>query len=162
MMARSTYSNRRPNTLTQDCISQRPQTLLQRAAGPYIWVTSGNNTREHNESALPRTADLRADVAEVALGHVWTAPDWQGLSSRLQHWSEQPCVRPVCAVYMTAGHNALRGSGPGQNLAFDDAVALVGCSDRQIDRLCITCCLPLPTVTSRRMSDAISSHHFTP
>jgi hypothetical protein len=57
-------------------------------------------------------------------GHVWTAPDWQGLSSRLQHWSEQPCVRPVCAVHMTAGHNALRGSGPGQNLAFHDAVAL--------------------------------------
>jgi hypothetical protein len=24
----------------------------------------------------------------------------------------QPCVRPVCAVHMTAGHNALRGSGP--------------------------------------------------
>jgi hypothetical protein len=30
------------------------------------------------------------------------------------------------AVLMTAGHNALRGSGPGQNLAFEDAVALVG------------------------------------
>src|SRR4051794_915131 len=50
--------------------------------------------------------------------HVWTAPSWQELSSRLQHWSVQPCVRPLDAVYMTAGHNALRGSGPGQNLAF--------------------------------------------
>ena len=29
------------------------------------------------------------------------------------------------AAYMTAGHNALRGSGPDQKLAFDDAVALV-------------------------------------
>ncbi len=28
---------------------------------------------------------------------------------------------------MTAGHNALRGSGPGQNPAFDHALALVGC-----------------------------------
>ena len=28
-------------------------------------------------------------------------------------WSVQPCVRPS-AVGMTAGHNALRGSGPGQ------------------------------------------------
>jgi len=55
-------------------------------------------------------------------------------------WSEQPCVRPVCAVLMTAGHNALRGSGPGQKHAFDDAVALVGCPDRQIDRHCIKCC----------------------
>src|SRR5262249_37002891 len=32
--------------------------------------------------------------------------------------SVQPCVRPLSAVHMTAGHNALRGSGPGQNLAF--------------------------------------------
>src|SRR4051812_27033494 len=44
--------------------------------------------------------------------HVWTAPSWQELSSRLQHWSVQPCVRPLRAVHMTAGHNALRGSGP--------------------------------------------------
>jgi hypothetical protein len=33
---------------------------------------------------------------------------------RLQHWSVQPCVRPFYAVHMTAGHNALRGSGPDQ------------------------------------------------
>ena len=31
----------------------------------------------------------------------------------LQRWSVQPCVRPFSAVHMTAGHNALRGSGPG-------------------------------------------------
>ena len=66
----------------------------------------------------------------------------QGLSSRTQHWSVQPCVRPVDAVHMTAGHNALRGSGPGQKLAFVNALALVGCPDRRIDRLCITCCSP--------------------
>jgi hypothetical protein len=77
----------------------------------------------------------------------------------LQRWSEQPCVRPVSAVHVTAGHNALRGSGPGQFHAFDNAVAQVGCPDRRIDRLCITCCSPFPTVTSRRMPDAIS---FTP
>ena len=57
-------------------------------------------------------------------------------------WSVQPCVRPVDAVCMTAGHNALRGSGPGQKPAFDDALAQVGCPDRRIDRLCITCCSP--------------------
>ena len=38
----------------------------------------------------------------------------RGIIFTLQQWSEQPCVRPVCAVLMTAGHNALRGSGPGQ------------------------------------------------
>src|SRR6266852_8085805 len=74
--------------------------------------------------------------------HVWTAPGWQGFSFTLQRWSVQPCVRPVCAVHMTAGHNALRGSGPDQKPAFDDAMAHVGCPDRRIDRLCITCCSP--------------------
>ena len=74
--------------------------------------------------------------------HVWTAPSWQGESSR--------CVAGRCshvfglfgAVHMTAGHNALRGSGPGQKPAFDNAMAHLGCPDRRIDRLCITCCSP--------------------
>src|SRR5712672_4421296 len=74
--------------------------------------------------------------------HVWTAPSWQELSSRKQHWSVQPCVRPFDAVHMTAGHNALRGSGPDQTPAFDNASTQVGCPDRRIDRLCITCCSP--------------------
>ena len=47
----------------------------------------------------------------------------------------QPCVRPVYAVHMTAGYNALRGSGPGQFPAFENAVAQVGCPDRRIDWL---------------------------
>jgi hypothetical protein len=42
----------------------------------------------------------------------------------LQHWSVQPCVRPFNEVHMTAGHNALRGSGPDQTLAFDDNASL--------------------------------------
>src|SRR5712671_5340756 len=36
-----------------------------------------------------------------------------------RRWSVQPCVRHFSAVHMTAGHNALRGSGPGQKPAFD-------------------------------------------
>ncbi len=34
------------------------------------------------------------------------------------------------------------GSGPGHKLAFENAMAHVGCPDRRIDRLCITCCSP--------------------
>jgi len=102
------------------------------------------------------SSGLGRNCGTDAMGHVWTAPGWQVLSSRVQQWSEQPCVRPVSAVHVTAGHNALRGSGPGQNHAFDNALAQVGCPDRRIDRLCITCCSPFPTVTSRRMPDAIS------
>ena len=49
------------------------------------------------------------------------------------------CSASLSAVHMTAGHNALRGSGPGQFPAFDNAVAHVGCSDRRIDRLCHHC-----------------------
>jgi hypothetical protein len=41
---------------------------------------------------------------------------------------------------MTAGHDALRGSGAGQNRAFKDTVALMDCPDRRIDWLSITCC----------------------
>ena len=104
-----------------------------------------------------RTLDCSRGMS--AMCHVWTAPSWQELSSRLQHWSVQPCVRPLSAAHRAAGHNALRGSGPGHKHAFDNAMAQVGCPDRRIDRLCITCCSPFPTFTSRRMSDAIS---FTP
>ncbi len=97
----------------------------------------------------------RTAIAD-AMCHVWTAPGWQELFSRLQHWSVQPCVRPFNAAHMTAGHNALRGSGPNQTDAFDDALTQVGCPDLRIDRLCITCCSPLPTFTSRRLPGAIS------
>ena len=51
-------------------------------------------------------------------------------------------VSPFDAVHMTAGHNALRGSGLDQTPAFDNASTQVGCPDRRIDRLCITCCSP--------------------
>ena len=106
-----------------------------------------------------RSVAFRADCSECllwvgaaksAMCHVWTAPSWQELFSRLQHWSVQPCVRPLSAAHKAAGHNALRGSGPGQSHAFKNALAQVGCPDRRIDRLCITCCSPFPTFTSRR------------
>src|SRR6516165_7977094 len=45
----------------------------------------------------------------------------------LQPWSVQPCVRPVCAVHMTAGHNALRGSGPDQYLHSKTQTATILC-----------------------------------
>src|SRR5664279_2750003 len=86
--------------------------------------------------------NLNPSICFPLFTHVWTAPSWQVLSSRLQDWSVRPCVRPVSAVHMTAGHNALRGSGPDQQPAFDNAWVHLGCPDRRIDRLCITCCSP--------------------
>src|SRR3954454_1519798 len=82
----------------------RVQTLTCRPAPPCL---------------LPPAADMTPLWLGAAMCHVWTAPSWQELSSRLQHWSVQPCVRPLDAFHMTAGHNALRGSGPGQKPAFE-------------------------------------------
>ena len=80
------------------------------------------------------------DFAKI-LRHVRFVPcvDGSGLAREIftsQAWSVLPCVRPVEAAHMTAGHNALRGSGPGQKPAFDNALAQMGCPDRRIDRLC--------------------------
>src|SRR5258705_11529666 len=36
-------------------------------------------------------------------------------------WSVRPCVRPLDAGHMTAGHNGLRGSGPDRKPAFENA-----------------------------------------
>src|SRR5215510_95601 len=102
----------------------------------------GHCSDVHCTTALPPKAevDLRSYyVAEVP------CVDGSELAREiftLRCWSVQPCVRPVGAVHMTAGHNALRGSGPGQKPAFDNAMAHVGCPDRRTDRLCITCCPP--------------------
>ena len=54
-------------------------------------------------SALPPKADIRGCVWNVKC-HEWKAPGWQELSSRLQHWSVQPCVRPLSAARRAAGH----------------------------------------------------------
>src|SRR6202045_3750167 len=100
-------------------------------------------------SDLPPGTDMFSSTS-----HVRFVPcvDGSELARRIftsQAWSVLPCVRPLGAVHMTAGHNALRGSGPGQQHAFDDAMAQVGCPDRRIDRLCITCCSPSQPSTSR-------------
>src|SRR6516164_8424226 len=83
-------------------------------------------------SALPPKADMDQHGRDV---HYVPCVDGSELARRIftsQAWSVQPCVRPLSAVHMTAGHNALRGSGPGQKNAFDDALARVGCPDRRI------------------------------
>src|SRR5258708_35103270 len=81
-------------------------------------------------SLSPNSIRASRMLVTAESGHVWTAPGWQGFSLRVQQWSEQPCVRPVSAVHVTAGHNALRGSGPGQFHAFGHAVHSINCGNR--------------------------------
>jgi len=135
-------SNQRPDTLMQDRIRQIDETSC--TARPDHTLGSGAEELTVSISSLlrPPRADMKPTSRQVREG---PCVDGSGLARRIftsQAWSVQPCVRPVGAVHMTAGHNALRGSGPGQNPAFKDALARVGCPDRRIDRLCITCCSP--------------------
>ena len=92
---------------------------------------------------------LGAFASDMRLGRDVPCVDGSELArgiSRLQAWSVQPCVRPLSAVHMTVGHNALRGSGPGQELAFNDAMAQMGCPDRQIDGSALRAvCPPQPS-----------------
>ena len=107
-----------------------------------LWVKLRRTQCEYISSASPSNADIPHTGRHASEG---PCVDGSGLARRiftLQQWSGQPCVRPVSAVLMTAGHNALRGSGPGQQHAFEDAVAHVGCPDCQIDWRCIKCCSP--------------------
>jgi hypothetical protein len=62
---------------------------------------------------------------------------------------------------VTTGHNALRGSGPGQKHVFEDAVAHVGCPDRRIDRRCITRCSPSQPLPHTGMSRRETSHFLS-
>src|SRR6476659_5088642 len=130
--------------------------LLSDSAAFPLWVRTDKTHCEHNESGYPSIADMRADIDWRRL---MPCVDGSELARRIftaRRWSVQPCVRPVSAVHMTAGHNALRGSGPGQNRAFKDAMALMGCPDRRIDRLCITCCSPSQPSHHARVLGAIS------
>jgi hypothetical protein len=122
-----------PNTMSHTALGDTPSPPAVKHVGFVMSAVS---------PVYPKQQTFPDPVGTSHLCHVWTAPGRQELSSRLQAWSVQPCVRPVGAVRMTAGHNALRGSGPGQKPAFDYALALMGCPDRRIDRLCITCCSP--------------------
>ena len=73
--------------------------------------------------SLPVCTQLRtcrcAAITDAMFGRLQVGKD---LLHVLQHWSVQSCVRPFNAVHMTAGHNALRGSGPDQQLAFKNAM----------------------------------------
>ena len=82
-------------------------------------------------SAVPRFSDAKRTARKV---REVPCVDGSELARRIftaRRWSVQPCVRPVSAAHRAAGHSALRGSGPGQKHAFDNALAHVGCPDRR-------------------------------
>jgi len=67
----------------------------------------------------PNSDWIDAAARSVATCHVWTAPSWQGFSSRLQAGRCSHVFGLLARHTGAAGHNALRGSGPGQKPAFE-------------------------------------------
>ena len=84
---------------------------LAEVKGCPLWVNSRHGTIPSYVRFAPiadigATRPLSAMCGRLRVG--------KSFLSRLQHSSVQPCVRPVSAAHGAAGHNALRGSGPGQ------------------------------------------------
>jgi hypothetical protein len=116
---------------------------------------SGSVSSGWSLSALPPKADVRRARSKSPLcamcGRLLVGKG----NLHVACWSVQPCVRPVSAVRKTAGHNALRGSGPDQQPAFKGCTGTNGLS-RSPDRPALHYVLfVLPTFSSR--SNAISS-----
>ena len=123
-------------------VRRHPQVVIGELRGEVRWVNRFGSSAPPATSGVHPTSDMSPQRNNRRDG---PCVDGSELARRIftsQGWSVQPCVRPLRAVHMTAGHNALRGSGPGQKPAFENAMAQVGCPDRRIDRLCITCCSP--------------------
>jgi hypothetical protein len=87
------------------------------------YVRSGVKLRHGGDvrctTALPPKAEVHPRSCYVAQVPCVDGSELARLFFTLAGWSVQPCVRPVSAVHMTAGHNALRGSGLGQKPAFE-------------------------------------------
>ena len=76
----------------------------------------------HNNTCKRRPLHCGISTGPMsAQGHVWTAPAGQGFFGFQLAVGCKSCVRPVCAVLMTAGPDVIRRSGPNQTLARDSA-----------------------------------------
>src|SRR3982074_70465 len=69
MMARSKSSNQRPDTLMQDRNRQLDENLLQRAAGPYIWVKGRSGRQADGTAGLPPASEMRVCFGTYASCH---------------------------------------------------------------------------------------------
>src|SRR5665647_1735050 len=77
---------------------------LSRQAQCLSWVNRALAIHRPNRplSALAQSRPKWCVAANAVMCHVWTAPSWQELSSLMQRWSVQPCVRPLSAAHGAA------------------------------------------------------------
>jgi hypothetical protein len=93
-------------TLGTGSVSTTPNPK-SRLVGPRFWRTSGNRERRRR-LLYPQKADIGSDMVHVCVGPCVDGSELARGIFTSQAWSVQPCVRPLSAVHMTAGHNALR------------------------------------------------------
>ena len=87
--------------------------------GTSVRARPGKSLYDYKTSAVAQQTDSRRRSRLVSNVPCVDGSELARTFCTTRVWSEQPCVLPVDAVHMTAGHNALRGSGPGQKPAFE-------------------------------------------
>jgi len=116
-----------PRTWYRTSRQRQPPSCKSLIAPPEVWkyqhytlsVWHAMRSCTDRRSAYPPRLSVIADIAScrssAMCGRLRVGKDFLHVAG----WSVRPCVRPFGAVRMTAGHNALRGSGPGQKPAFE-------------------------------------------
>jgi hypothetical protein len=88
MVARSKCSNQRPDTLMQERNRQLDENLLQRTAGPYIWVRFGRCRTALRWSAFPWCADVASRSSQSGTpGRCRRSSQAPPQSQRLPPWA---------------------------------------------------------------------------
>jgi hypothetical protein len=101
----------------------------------FAYVSSGSLLLFQTCNRMSVTAPIAAVTADIEF--VGEAPCVDG-----SELARETSRRMLVGAAMCSACLCDRGSGLGQKHAFEHAVARVGCPDRRVDRLCITCCLP--------------------
>ena len=103
---------------TQSQVPPRPPTPILNQPWRECKIAASKTQRGHRASrrclmlAVSRRTRRRVSEPAAAMPPCVDGSELARTFSRLQNGSVRPCVRPFSAVHMTAGHNALRGSGP--------------------------------------------------
>ena len=110
MLARSTTLQSEAGYIDARPLPPDRRTLLRRTAGPYIWVMSDKTQAEHNESAHPPIADVKADIDFCRSG---PDPDIPLLGPRLEHdpfrWNSSPSNGPLIAAPSSISRRSFSG-----------------------------------------------------
>src|SRR3954467_10638449 len=98
------------------------------AQGVHRWSPPEAGAKDRVEAVALEVDEGNDPLVGGGTRHVWTAPSMQGLLVWRARGRVRSCVRPPCAVRMTAGPDEIRGPAPNQRIAFHDALTQTGCA----------------------------------